>query len=134
MLGELIAELRGKTVGKRVVDVEGPSMEISVSLSGYMRGTSVTTSATYVNRVTPTSGLLHGKGQGIVMAGDSEVATFTGEGIGRIDPSGNIKWRAAFFYQTTSTGKLAFLNNLVGVSENEVDAEGNVIDKQREWK
>jgi len=49
------------------------------------------------------------------MAGDSEVATFTGEGFGRVDPSRNIKWRSAFFYQTTSTGKLAFLNNLVGV-------------------
>jgi hypothetical protein len=134
MLGELIAELKGKSVGRRVVDVEGPSIEISVSLSGNMRGTSLTTSATYVNRATPVSGVLHGKGQGIVMAGDSEVATFTGEGIGRVDPSGNIKWRAAFFYQTTSAGKLAFLNNLVGVSENEVDAEGNVIEKNWEWK
>jgi hypothetical protein len=68
------------------------------------------------------------------MAGEPGVVTFTGEGFGRVVPSGTIKWRAAFFYLTTSTGKLAFLNNLVGVSENEVDAEGNVTDKQWEWK
>jgi len=134
MLGELIAELKGKSVGRRVVDVEGPSMEISVSLSGSMRGTPVTESATYVNRPTSSSVLFYGKGQGIVMAGESEVVTFTGEGFGRIGPSGGIKWRAAFFYQTTSNGKLAFLNGIVGVSENEVDAEGNVIEKNWEWK
>jgi hypothetical protein len=134
MLGELLAELKGKSIGKRVLDVAGPTIEISVSLSGNMRGTSVTTVATYVNKATSTSGVLHGKGQGIVMAGDSEVATFTGEGLGRVDPSGNIKWRAAFFYQTKSSGKLAFLNGIVGVSENEVDAEGNVIEKNWEWK
>jgi hypothetical protein len=134
MLGELLAELKGKSIGKRVLDVAGPTIEISVSLSGNMRGTSVTTVATYVNKATSTSGVLHGKGQGIVMARDSEVATFTGEGLGRVDPSGNIKWRAAFFYQTKSSGKLAFLNGIVGVSENEVDAEGNVIEKNWEWK
>ena len=133
MLGELIAELKGKSVGRRVLDVVG-TIEISVSLSGNMRGTPVKESATYVNRATSTSGVFHGKGQGIVMAGESEVATFTGEGFGRLGPSGSINWRAAFFYWTSSTGKLAFLNNLVGVSENEVDAEGNVIDKQWEWK
>jgi hypothetical protein len=134
MLGELLAELKGKRVGRRVLDVAGPTIEISVSLSGNMRGIPVNQSATYVNKATSTSGVLYGKGQGIVMTGDTEVATFTGEGIGRVDPSGNIKWRAAFFYQTRSTGKLAFLNGIVGVSENEVDAEGNVIEKNWEWK
>src|SRR5215831_9195037 len=84
MLGELIAELKGKSVGRRVVDVEGPSMEISVSLNGNMRGTQVTESATYVNRPTSSSIVFYGKGQGIVMAGESEVVTFTGEGFGRV--------------------------------------------------
>ena len=99
-----------------------------------MRGVPVNEFATYVNRGTNTQGSFSGKGQGIVMAKESEVATFTGEGFGRVDSLGSMKWRAAFFYQTASTGKLAFLNNLVGVSENQVDPEGNAIDKQWEWK
>jgi hypothetical protein len=37
--------------------------------------------------------------------------------------SGNLKWRAAIFYQTTSTGKLAFLINLVGIPENQAQQE-----------
>ena len=43
-------------MGRRVVDVDGPSMEISVSLGGNMRGTQATESATYVNRPTNTPG------------------------------------------------------------------------------
>ena len=91
-----------------------------------------------MNKGTNPSGVFRGNAmtQGIVTAGESieEVATFTGKGFGRVDSSGNIKWRAGLFYQTKSTGKLGFLNNLVGVSENQVDPEGNVIDKQWEWK
>ncbi len=130
----ILYELKGKSTGQRILDFTVPTMEIGVSLTGNMRGIPVKVHATYVNKATNTPGVLHGKGQGLVMAGESEVATFTGEGIGKVDYSGNIKWRAAFFYQTTSTGKLAFLNGMVGISENEVDAEGNVIEKNWEWK
>jgi hypothetical protein len=34
MLGEKIAEYKGKIIGQRVLDVEGPTMETSVSASG----------------------------------------------------------------------------------------------------
>jgi len=136
MLGELIAELKGNTMGIRVLDVVGTT-EISVSLSGNMKGTPVNEFATYVNKGTNPSGVFRGNAstRGIVTAGESkeEVATFTGEGFGWVDSSGNINWRAGFFYQTKSTGKLGFLNNLVGVSENQVETERNVIDKQWEW-
>lgn len=67
------------------------------------------------------------------MAGDSEMATFTGEGIGRITNNG-VKWRGAIFYRTASTGKLSILNNVVGVFEVEVDSEGNFTEKVWEWK
>jgi hypothetical protein len=133
MLGELIAELKGNSMGIQVLDVAG-TVEVSVSLSGIMKGTPVNEFATYVNRGIKPAELFYGNGQGTVTAGESEVATFTGESFGRVHPSGNLEWRAAIFYQTISTGKLAFLNNLVGVSENQVNPEGNAIDKQWEWK
>ena len=38
------------------------------------------------------------------------------------------------FYSTSSTGKLASLNNLIGVFEVVIDAEGNFSEKTWEWK
>jgi hypothetical protein len=67
------------------------------------------------------------------MTGESEMATYAGEGIGRIGPSG-VKWRGAGFFRTSSNGKLVFLNNIVGVFEAEVDTEGNFTEKIWEWK
>jgi hypothetical protein len=132
MLGEQIAEFKGKVIGQRVLDVEGPTMETNISAKGTIKGTQVTVSLTYVARPTST-GMLHGRGQAVIMAGESEIAAYTGEGVGRITASG-IKWRAALFYRTSSTGRLASINNVVGLVEAEVDNEGNFSEKTWEWK
>jgi hypothetical protein len=79
------------------------------------------------------AGVLHGNGQGVIMAGESEMATYTAQGIGRLSPSGVI-WRGSGFFRTSSTSKLAFLNNIIGLFETEVDAEGNFTEKIWEWK
>ncbi len=39
MLGEQIAEFKGKVTSQRVLDVEGPRMETSLSLTGSIKGT-----------------------------------------------------------------------------------------------
>jgi hypothetical protein len=67
------------------------------------------------------------------MTGDSEMAAYTGGGIGRFTASGT-KLRGAIYYRTSSTGKLSFLNNVVGVYEAEMNAEGNFTEKIWEWK
>jgi hypothetical protein len=134
MLGEQIAELKGKVTSQRVLDVEGPSIETSVSVSGSLKGAQIKETLTFIGRPTNTSGIIHGKGIGVIMAGESELATYTGEGIGRIDPSGSINWRGSVFYSTSSTGKLASLNNLIAVFEAVIDAEGNFTEKTWEWK
>jgi hypothetical protein len=130
MLGEQIGELKGKIIGQRVLDVEGPTMETNVSATGTVKGTQVNVSLTYVAKPMST-GVLHGRGQGVIIAGESEMAAYTGEGVGRLSSSG-IKWRGALFYRTSSTGRLAFLNNVV--LEAEVDTEGNFSEKTWEWK
>jgi hypothetical protein len=119
-------------MGQRVLDSEGPTMETSISTRGSVKGTQVNETLTFVARPT-SAGVLHGKGHGVLMAGDSEMAAYTGEGIGRFTDSG-IKWRGAIYYRTSSTGKLSFLNNVVGVYEAEMDAEGNFTQKIWEWK
>jgi len=131
MLGEQITDLKGKVISRRVLDAQGPTMEISISAKGSAKGIQVNESLTYVAR--PSSpGILHGEGQGVLMSEDSEMVTYTGEGIGRITQSG-VTWRGAVFLRI-GTGKLVSLSNVVGIFEAEVDMEGNFLEKSWEWK
>jgi hypothetical protein len=80
---------------------------------------------------------MHGEGQGVITTKDGkELATWTGQGIGRFTGSGKISFRGSLFFRTTSTGegKLSSLNNLVGVFEYEVDEQGNVLSRVWEWR
>ena len=52
MLGEQYGELKGKITGQRVLDIEGPTIETSVSVSGTMKGTQVQEMITFIG--TPT--------------------------------------------------------------------------------
>ena len=133
MLGELIGENEGKVSSQRVIDVKGATMETSVMASGRLRGVQVTETLTYVAN-TSSKGVLHGAGSGIITTQDGDLATYTGEGIGRYDASGVLNWRGAIFFETSSEGKLGFLNDLVGVFEAQVDGQGNFTDKIWEWK
>jgi hypothetical protein len=135
MLGELLGEMEGKvsSSSQRVVDIKGRTMETTVMASGSLKGVQVTETLTYV--ANPTSkGVLHGVGNGIITTEDGDIVTFTGEGIGAFDASGVLKWRGAIFFDTSSEGKLGSLNNIVGVFEAQVDAQGNFRDKTWEWK
>ena len=133
MLGELIGETKGKISNRNVVSVEGPTIETTVSSSGTLNGVQVNEILTYV--ASPSSkGILHGIGKGVINTQDGEIATFTGEGIGRFDASGLLTWRGAIFFHTSSEGKLEFLNNKVGVFEAQVDSQGNFADKTWEWE
>ena len=101
--------------------------------SGSLKGVQVTETLTYV--ANPTSkGVLHGVGNGILTTEDGDIVTFTGEGIGTFDASDVLKWRGAIFFDTSSEGKLGSLNNIVGVFEAQIDAQGNFRDKTWEWK
>jgi hypothetical protein len=133
MLGELIGEMQGRVSSQRVIDVKGPTMESSVMARGSFKGVQVTETLTYVAN-TSSKGVLHGVGNGIITTEDGDVATYSGEGIGKFDASGVLNWRGSIFFETSSEGKLGFLNNIVGVFEAQVDAQGNFTDKTWEWK
>ena len=47
---------------------------------------------------------------------------------------GKVSFRGAIYWNTASTGKLAPLNNVVGVYEYEIDEGGNTSAKIWEWK
>ena len=75
MLGEQIGELKGKMIGQRVLDAEEPTIETSVSARGSVKGIQVNETLTYVARLT-SSGVLHGEGHGVIMAGESDLAAY----------------------------------------------------------
>ena len=84
-----------------MLDVEGPTIETSVSVSESIKGTQVKEILTFVGRPTTTTTtskrVLHGKGKGVIMAGELELATYTGKGVGRLSSSGTINWRGSIF-------------------------------------
>jgi hypothetical protein len=62
------------------------------------------------------------------------MATWTGQGIGRITSSETISFRGSLFFrilypQPSSSRKLSVLNNAVGVFEYEVDEIENLFPK-----
>ncbi len=136
MLGDLINEEKGKITSQRILDVEGgePTIETSFSATGKYRGVETTGTITYCATPKP-GGAIHGEGQGLLMSKDGqEMATWTGQGIGRFTGPGKIRFIGSLFFSTSSNGKLAFLNNMVGGFEYEADELGNTSSKCWEWK
>ena len=135
MLGDQVGEEKGKTTSLRVLGVEPAKTEISFSGEGRYRGVDGTVAATYWSILKP-DGVLSGQGQGIISSRDGqEMVISTGRGIGRFVEPGKIRFVGSVFYNTTSKGKLAFLNNLVAVFEHEIEREsGKVSNKLWEWK
>ena len=80
--------------------------------------TPVKVTVTFVSRHI-SAGILHGEGKGVITTGESELATFRGEGVGKIGPSGGARCHGSDYYRTSSSGKLAFLSNVVGLFETE---------------
>ena len=150
MLGEQYAEFKGKITSQRVLDVEGPIIETSVLANGIMKGIQVQEMITFTGTPTAEKGVVHAYGKGVIMTtkttaagggsdnsgggAGQEMITYTGEGIGRFASSGSVKWCGSLFFRRSSGNKLAFLNNMVGVFETDIDADGNLFEKAWEWK
>ena len=49
MLGEQIAELKGKIMGQKVSDPEGPTMKTSISFIGSIKGTPVKQELSFIS-------------------------------------------------------------------------------------
>ena len=99
MLGELIFESTGKIVSQRVISVENgiPKVEFTATGSGTTRGNiDVTETWTYWTIQRP-DGTSTGKGHGVMMTPDGEVATATGRGEGKRTETGKIRYPGVIF-------------------------------------
>lgn len=133
MLGEKIGELKGRRIVRRVVSVDPPTAEVTFEDSGEMLGVHTSGIGTYTS-VVRADGSLFGGGQGLSTTEDGEAATWTATGLGHFGPGGSISYRGMLFFRTTSTNKLARLNNACVAFEYEVDAKGETTTKMWEWK
>ena len=139
-LGNPFLEEKGKVIVQRVTGITNglPRIETSFSANDTINGNIAAREiGSYVTAPRPTSGnsnMLFGEGQGAITTKDGEMATWTGQGIGHFTSDGTIVFRGSLFFTTTSTGKLAFLNNMVGMFQYQVDLSGNTSAKVWGWK
>jgi hypothetical protein len=130
---------QGRIIGQRVLAVTPqPQLEFSfmanasinngndVAINAINTGTSVST----LNA----DGTFRGEGQGILRTRGGEAATWTNQVVGSITPEGTIITRGVGIWSTPSTtGELAFMNNMITVFEVQIDREGNLSAREWEW-
>ncbi len=128
----------GKIIGQRIVSVAAngtpPKIEQSIIENGALKGVgNVTSLGTWTNTFrSPT--IVYGVGQGIITTADGQdMATWTGFDIGRSNIKGVITYHGISFFNTNSTGKLAFLKNLEALHTTEVDGNKQTTEMW-EWK
>ncbi len=131
MLGEMLAEERGKITAQKVLP-DG-KVEVSFQATGKILGMDETSIVTYSSEMRP-DGTLYGEGQGVLMTKDGDTASWKGSGVGKFAGRGGaVSFRGAIYYQTTSP-KLSRLNSVAAVFEYETDENGNTHGKSWEWK
>jgi hypothetical protein len=110
---------KGKVIGQRILSVTPqPQLEFTIRANATINGNiNATNTGTTVSTIQP-NGVFHTKGQGIIMTQDGEVATYTNQIIGNLTEEGNVLSRGAGFWNTPSTGKLAFLNDMMSIFKN----------------
>jgi hypothetical protein len=134
MLGDLFYQAKGRITSKRVLDLEGPKIESSYFLEGIMRGEIEVVEIGTFTSIPTSDDTFFVDGKDIVtVKGGNEIATVKAQGISKLKDSSKII-SGSNFYRSSKTGKLSFLNNLVGVHEATVDLDGNIIYKVWEWK
>ena len=134
-----VIESKGMITGQRVLEVHPlPKIETSFIENDSFNGGNIIASemGTYSSVLRP-DGSLYGEGQGIITTKDGEVATWTGQGIGHFMPDGRIVYHGSLFFNTpysSTSSKLAFLNNMVGIFNYEIDQGGKTTSRVWEWK
>ena len=129
---------QGRIIGQRVLAVSPqPQLEFSFMANASINNGSVVINA--INTGTSIStlnadGSFRGEGQGILRTQGGDVATWTNQVVGSITPEGTIITRGVGTWGIPSTtGELAFMNNMITVFEVQIDREGNLSAREWEW-
>jgi len=132
MLGDQVAESKGKRIVRRVLSVDPLTVEVSFEDAGTMLGVACSGLGTYTSTARP-DGTLYGVGQGVEITQDGDGIAWSGTGMGNLGPGGTVSYRGMLYYRTDSQ-KMSRMNNMSAAFEFEVDAAGNTSSKIWEWK
>ena len=124
----------GKLIGLAISNSAAPQVQVSVVENGTMKGVgNVTNLETWWDTYkTPT--IINALGRGILTTKDGQMATWTAHDVGRINlNTGVTTFNGIMFFNTNSTGSLAFLNNLAGLFITQTDSSMRTT-KIWEWK
>ena len=128
MLGELIAEFKGKNVGWRVLP-DG-KVEVTAQGIGKILGKDAFVLSTSVGNMT--NGVFMGDVTSVFTTMEGETLMAKGIAVGFPSENGGAT-RAASIHMTQSQG-LASLNKVVGLHEYQTDMQDNWTGKIWEWK
>ena len=126
-LGEPFFVEKGKSIVQKEI---GPNRtQYTFTANGTMNGNiEVTDTGEFVS--VSKNNLIFEQGQGVIKTNDgSETANYT-----LIDVSNGTSFQGASAYSTNSTGKLSFLNNIIGIYIGETDENENYESTEWHWK
>jgi hypothetical protein len=127
-LGEPFFVEKGKSTVQKEI---GPNItHYTFTANGTMNGNiEVTNTGEYVS-VSKGNNLVFDQGHGVIKTKDgSEMANYT-----FIDVVNGTDFQGASAYSTNSTGKLSFLNNIIGIYKGETYENGNYAATEWLWK
>jgi hypothetical protein len=133
-LGDPLLEEKGRITSQKEM---GPDKtEYSFSANGTLKGNLNITNIGTFWTISRGDNVTYGHGQGAIMTKDDseEKANYTFVIIGNITEEGKPVFRGSSVYNTTTTGMLAFLDNLIGIYKGEIDEMGNFVSYEWEWK
>jgi hypothetical protein len=138
-IGDLILEGPAVSTGLRVLDVgdKGPTIEASYVGNATIRGGINAKDIGTLWSITNPDGTRYSEGQGILTLKDTgEIATYTFQSIGQYGSDGKLRNHGPVFFNsnTSSSGQLSFLNKMIGVFADEIDADGNSMTRIWELK
>ena len=119
ILGEPFFVEKGKSTVQKEI---GPNRtQYTFTANGTMNGNIEVTDTGEFLSVSKGNNLVYEQGQGVIKTKDgSETANYT-----FIDVGNATDFQGASAYSTNSTGKLSFLNNILGIYKQEADEKGN---------
>ena len=127
-LGEPFFVEKGKTTGQK--EISSNTTQFTFTSNGMLKGDIEVTDTGEGLSVSKGNNLTYYQGQGVIKTKDgSEMANYT-----FIEVSNGTVFQGAAAYSTNSTGKLSFLNNILGILKGEEDESGNFLSTEWHWK
>jgi hypothetical protein len=126
-IGEPFYKQNDKPTSQKTVKVGGINAT-EISFSGNGTANSINFKDTGKALIIPRSGeasYIQGNAEIVNVNNSSERAAYTFQEIGLPASDGKIKANGAAFFGSNATGKLAFLNNVVVIYQNQIDKAGN---------